>query len=251
MKFSSALRSRKLLKGTLLTTASAEIAEAVSYSGLDWIFIDLEHSCLSTSEVQNIVRSVGGRIGSVIRVTDKSPTAITKALDTGCDGIIVPQVNTRAEALAVVEAAKYSPQGNRSVGLSRAQKYGLDFKGYINTANKTTSVIVQIENIVAVKNIDKILSVPGIDAIFIGPYDLSASMGKPGLLDRPDVIAAIETVISKAKKAGIPIGIYAATPEAAGIAIDKGITLLAVSTDILLLAEAIKKVAGIKRKTKK
>jgi 2-keto-3-deoxy-L-rhamnonate aldolase RhmA len=247
MGFANALRNHELLRGTLLTTSSCEIAEAISHTGLDWAFIELEHAALDISDAQNIVRALGGRIGSLIRIADQSVTSIKKALDTGCDGIIVPQVNTREEAMAIVRAAQYAPQGERSVGLARAHKYGLDFKGYIDFANEVTCVIAQVENIKAVENLDAIISVPGIDAFFIGPYDLSASMGLTGQLDHPAVKEAIAKVFTKASKAKMPVGIFAGTLDAGMASLEKGATLLAISTDILLLARGAQEIAGIRR----
>ena len=144
-----------------------------------------------------------------------------------------------------MQAAKYAPKGHRSIGITRAHKYGINFQNYINTANDETAVIVQIESKTAVDNIDSILSVPGVDAIFIGAYDLSASMGVPGQLDNAGVQAAIDTIFAKAKKAKMPIGVFKPNAEAAKPAIERGATLLAVGIDMMHIAEAAKKIAAL------
>ncbi len=246
MTFAQSLRDKKLLKGTILSTASAEIAEAISHTGIDWVFIDMEHAPLTIPLAQNLVRATSNRVGSVIRIPDHSPTWIKQALDTGCDGIIIPQVNTAAEAEAIVSAARYAPKGNRSVGITRAHTYGQKFQETTATANNNVAIIAQIENIEAVKNIDSILSVDGIDAIFIGPYDLSASMNKIGQVKDSDVIAAIGHVLVAAKKKNIAVGMFTADIEGAKAAINKGVNLLAVGIDVGLLMGAVKNIAELR-----
>src|SRR6516164_4825608 len=138
-----ALRQNKTLIGTLVTTSSPEVAEVLALAGFDWLFIDLEHGSLSIQDAQSVIQVVAGRCFTVVRVPDASAENVKRVLDTGCDGIIAPHVNSADEARTIVALAKYPPDGERSVGLGRAQGYGLNFADYIASANSQTVVILQ------------------------------------------------------------------------------------------------------------
>jgi 2-keto-3-deoxy-L-rhamnonate aldolase RhmA len=232
------LQNGKPLIGTLLTVASPEVAEALSLVGFDWIFIDLEHGSLSIQDAQRAVQAVANRSFTLIRVPDGTPEHINRALDTGCSGIIVPFVNTESYARRVVSLAKYPPLGERSAGLGRAQGFGMNFAGYLQSANLQTTVVVQIEHREAVANIDQILAVPGIDAAFIGPYDLSGSLGLLGQVSHPEVSGAVDSVRTACARSNSAYGIFCSTAEQAGNAINGGATLVAVGTDILHMAHS-------------
>lgn len=204
----------KPLAGTLLSMSAPQVAEIISDSGFDWVLIDMEHSSISLENVQNALQIMGDKILKIVRVPGNDEIWIKRILDTGCDGILVPMVNTAAEAIKVVQSSKYPLEGRRSVGLSRAHKYGSGFEDYVKNANRDLVIMIQIEHKEGVKNIDEILKVKGIDSIFIGPYDLSASMGLTGQLSHPDVKSAIDLVKDKCRKAGLPFGIFRMTPEA-------------------------------------
>ena len=192
--FRDALQGGKPLIGTLLTVASTEVAEALALLGFDWIFIDLEHGSLSIKDAQTAIQAVANRCFTLVRVPDGTPENIKRVMDTGCSGIIVPMVSSEPYARRIVALAKYPPMGERSVGLGRAQGYGLRFAEYLASANEQTSVVVQIEHRDAIASVDQIAAVPGIDALFVGPYDLSNSMGLVGQVSHPDVVAAIDKV---------------------------------------------------------
>lgn len=227
-----------LLIGTIVTLPSPEIAEILSHAGFDWIFVDLEHSALAVREAQAILQAVQPRTACLIRVPAIDEAWVKKALDAGADGIILPQVNTPQQCRRGVDLCKYPPVGVRSVGIARAQGYGLDFQGYLASANEETAVVVQIEHIDAVAAIDDILQVPGVDAAFVGPYDLSASMGKAGQTTAADVQQAISQVGQSARRRHIPLGIFGASAEAAAPYIGNGCTLVAVGIDTLIFAKA-------------
>ena len=133
-------------------------------------------------------------------------------------------------------AAKYPPLGERSVGIARAQLYGLDFSGYVERANREVALIIQIEHIDALRNLDEILAVPGVDAIFVGPYDLSGSMGKLGQLGDAEVQDAISFVKKRCIEMSVPYGLFVGTPEEAAKQIDEGCRLIAVGIDANALA---------------
>lgn len=216
----------------MVTTASPEIVEVLALVGFDWLLVDLEHGSLSVQDAQRAIQAVAGRCFTVIRVPEATAENVKRVLDTGCDGIIAPHVNSAEEARRIVALAKYPPAGERSVGLGRAQGYGLNFAEYIATANDRVAVIVQAEHIDAVAHVDEIVRVQGIDAVFVGPYDLSGSMGLLGQVSDSRVVAAIEKVRSACAAAKMPFGIFYGAAEPASAAIKAGARIVAVATDL-------------------
>ena len=233
-----ALRQNKTLIGTLVTTSSPEVGEVLALAGFDWLFIDLEHGSLSIQDAQRVIQVVAGRCFKVVRVPDATAENLKRVLDTGCDGLIAPHVNSADEARKIVTLAKYPPDGERSVGLGRAQGYGLNFAAYIASANAQTVVMVQIEHKDAVANVDQILEVQGIDVVFIGPYDLSGSMGILGQVSDARVVAAIDKVRSACARTNMSFGIFCATAEQASAAITAGAQIVAVGTDLMHMANS-------------
>jgi 2-keto-3-deoxy-L-rhamnonate aldolase RhmA len=221
--------------GTLLSISAPQIAEIIAMSGFDWVFIDMEHSAMSLESVQNAIQIMEGKILTIVRVPGNDEVWIKKVLDTGCDGILVPMVNSADEARKVVQASKYPPQGRRSVGLARAHKYGATFKDYVENANRDLLIMIQCEHKDAVKNFDDILEVKGIDSVFIGPYDLSASMGLTGQVSHPEVLGTIRLVKDKCRKAGMPYGIYSSTTDDMVSEIKTGCTFLLTGVDANML----------------
>lgn len=240
MDFRKQIQESTPLFGTLLTLPSVEIAEILSYSDFDWLFIDLEHSAMGTIEAQSLLQGIADRKPTLVRVESKDEVGIRKALDIGASGIIVPQVNSRSEAEKIVSLCKYPPIGTRSVGIGRASRYGNAISNYLSTANDKTALVIQIEHRDAVDNIEEILAVDGIDAIFIGPYDLSGSYLKLGDVDCIEVVDARKKVLSAARKRHIPTGIFAGNAGAANKFQQEGYSLIAIATDGLLLAKAAK-----------
>jgi 2-keto-3-deoxy-L-rhamnonate aldolase RhmA len=232
------LHAHQPIIGTLLTVASPEVAEALALLGFDWVFIDLEHGSLSVQDAQRAIQAIARRSYTLVRVPDGTPENIKRVLDTGCDGIIVPLVNTESYARKIVSLAKYPPAGERSVGFGRAQGFGLGFVEYLRSANAQTTIVVQIEHKDAVANTDRILAVPGIDAVFVGPYDLSGSIGLLGDIAHPEVRQAIDRVRAACAMTNTPCGIYCANVDQAKAEIERGAKLVAVGTDILHLASS-------------
>jgi len=233
--------------GTLLSLPSPEIAEIAAEAGFDWLFLDMEHGLLGPADAQRMIQAVAGRVPCIVRVASHEAFTISKALDTGADGLIFPHVNSAAEARECVRAAQYPPEGGRSVGIARAQGYGACLAEAVAGDNKRLALIAQIEHIRAVRNIEEILETPGIDALFIGPYDLSGSLGIPGRVQDDPVVEAVETARTAALKFGIPAGIFCAGTEAARAALDKGFDFVCVSTDTLLLAGAARRTVAALR----
>lgn len=241
-RFRTRLVNGELLIGTVVTLSCPEVAEVLAGAGFDWLFIDAEHSPLEARDVQALLQGAGPDTPCVVRLSSSEQVPIKKALDIGVAGIIAPQVNSAEQAEAVVRFSKYSPQGARGVGIGRAHGYGLRFQEYVDTANESVAVIVQAEHVDAVQNIESIVSVPGIDGVLVGPYDLSASLGRLGQVDHPEVTSAIDHVTRACREAGVRLGIFGASPDAVRPYIQKGYTLITVGADMMLLGGAAKNV---------
>ncbi len=235
--FRQRLRKGERLIGPMVCLGSPEIVEILCGAGFDWLFLDAEHSPMSPLILQHMIMAARD-VPCVVRLPNHDEQWLKSALDCGAAGVIVPQVNTADQARALVRYAKYAPDGQRGVGVARAHGYGRGFADYIGRANEDTAVIVQAEHIDAVKNIDAITSVPGIDAIFVGPYDLSASMGKSGQVADPEVVAAIDKVAKTALAKNVRMGIFGVSADAVKPQLAHGFTLMAVGVDTMLLGQA-------------
>jgi 2-dehydro-3-deoxyglucarate aldolase/4-hydroxy-2-oxoheptanedioate aldolase len=233
--FRTRVRRRDLLIGPLITLGDPAVAETFALAGCDWLWLDLEHAPLGLDRLQQHVQAVAGRAGTVVRVPWNDPVHVKRVLDVGCDGVIVPQVRSADEARAAVAAAQYPPAGVRSVGIARAQRYGMSLNEYVQTANDGVTVILQIEHVDALPRAADILAVSGVDAVIVGPYDLSASMGLPGQIAHPDVVAAVAAIADACNRAGTPWGVFAPDAASARVQIARGATLIAVGTDAMYL----------------
>jgi 2-dehydro-3-deoxyglucarate aldolase/4-hydroxy-2-oxoheptanedioate aldolase len=236
--FRTRLINGEILIGTIVTLFTPEVSEILSEIGFDWLFIDTEHSPFEAHTAQGILQAVDGQCPCIIRVPAYDDVWIKKALDIGATGIIVPQVNSPEVAEQIVSSCKYPPLGSRGVGIARAHKYGLQFQEYVKNANERVAVIIQAESRDAVDNISSIISVPGIDAVLIGPYDLSASLGKTGQINDPDVQEAMEEIRRSCQQAGVQLGVFGVDADAVKPYIQKGYTLIAVGTDAMFLANS-------------
>lgn len=236
----SAIGKSKKLIGTLISVASPAIAESLSTSGLDFLFFDMEHSVMSLADVQTMIQAMQRPCLSMIRIAEPQPVYVKQALDTGCDCLIIPQVNSAKIAETVVRAGKFPPAGGRSVGLGRAVGYGARLSRGIKEENERTSLVVQIEHADAVGEVDKIAAIEGVDALFIGPYDLSGSFGIPGEIDNPKVQEAINITLHAAQKANKPAGIFVGTVDAAKKEMARGFQFVVVGSDVARLTAAVR-----------
>jgi 2-keto-3-deoxy-L-rhamnonate aldolase RhmA len=235
--------SVRQLIGTIYSIGAPQVAEMISLSGFDWVMVDMEHSALSLCDTQVALQVLGDKIIRIVRVPGNDDIWIKRVLDTGCEGIIVPMVNNAEEAEKVVKSSKYPIMGKRSVGVARAHKYGAGFKEYVTGANTDLIIMIQIEHIEAVRNIDSILKVKGIDSVFIGPYDLSASMGLTGQVTHPEVRSAISLIKKKCNEAGLPYGIFGINPEALEQEIKDGCTYILCGVDLSILSDCYKAIS--------
>jgi 2-dehydro-3-deoxyglucarate aldolase/4-hydroxy-2-oxoheptanedioate aldolase len=244
--FRDKLRRGRLCLGTVITFTDPTVTEALSQL-LDFVWIDMEHNALGLETVQaHIMATKGSESTPLVRVPWNDPVLIKPVLDIGAAGVIVPFVRTADEARRAVAACLYPPEGIRGFGPRRPSRYGqLGGPEFCRAANARILPIVQIEHIDAVTNIDAILAVPGLASIVFGPNDLAGSMGWMGQPRHPDVLGAIDGVIAKAQKAGIPIGIGAGDdPDILHDWVARGIQWLTMGGDCSLLLRAATHVAA-------
>ena len=204
------LKKGEVTFGSWITIGHPEVAEIMANAGFDWLIFDTEHAPLSLETVEAQLAAISGTdVTPLVRVAWNDMVLIKRALDIGAKGLLIPWVNTREDAERAVKACRYPTAGVRGVSPRRASRYMLDLKDYLATADKNLLIVVQIETAEAVKNVEKILSVDGVDAFFIGPADLSASLGFLGKFDHPRLVEATEKVLHTGKKLGVPGGIHA------------------------------------------
>lgn len=235
--FYARLRQREHMLGTLLILPAPELAEIAAAAGFDWLWLDMEHGLLDVADVQRAAMAAGA-VPCLARVPVNEEAWIKRVLDTGVAGLIIPQVNTPEMAARAVRFTRYPPEGQRSVGMGRAQQYGPGLGSYAARANAELTLLVQIEHIQAVQNLEAILDVPGVDGVIVGPYDLSASLGLIGQVDAPDVRAAVETTRQICARRGVPAGIFAGDVPAAQRALRDGFSLVVLGSDTKTLSDA-------------
>lgn len=206
--FSCLLKSRQLLVGSWLSIAHPIAVEALSQTGLHFLLADGEHAPIDPSALMDILPSADRfRMPIVYRVAANRLEYIKAALDFGVVGIMVPMINTSQDAAAAVRAAKYPPVGVRGIGAWRASNYYQNTQNYMRTADHETTVILQIESVEAVRNIDAIAGIEGIDVLYIGPGDLALSQGlEPGRLHQ-SLLQSYESIIQAARRSNIRVGI--------------------------------------------
>ena len=238
MSLKAQLNRSELTIGSWVTLGHPSIAEIMASAGFDWLVLDMEHSVLELSEVQAIIQVLDAKqCPAIVRLTSNHPDQIKRVMDAGATGVMVPMIKSAADAKAAVDGVYYPPRGQRGVGLARAQGYGSSFQAYRQWLEENAVIVVMIEHVDAVKAIDEILAVPGIDAYIIGPYDLSGSMGRPGDLNHPDVQAAIAHVLEAGRRAGKPGGIHVIEPDPQALQqrIAAGFNFLGYALDIRIL----------------
>jgi 2-keto-3-deoxy-L-rhamnonate aldolase RhmA len=246
LKFREKLRRGQVCIATHISCTDPTITEALcSLSDLVWI--DMEHNALSLETVQaHFIATNGTDAAAVVRVAWNDPVLIKPILDMGADGIIVPMVRTADEARRAVAACRYPPEGIRGFGPRRASDYGrLSAQEYGRLANDNLIVCIQIEHIDAVNNLDEILAVPGITTLLMGPQDLAGSMGYMGQPTHPEVTAAMERVLAKAKPAGIPVSIaLGSDPAVLASWVKRGVQWITIGGDIGFMLQAANQIAG-------
>ncbi|NRB72748.1 MAG: 2,4-dihydroxyhept-2-ene-1,7-dioic acid aldolase [Verrucomicrobiales bacterium] len=239
----SCLRNGKPAIGSWINTSSPIVGELMAGCGFDFLTVDVEHSPAGVGETQSIfqaVRSGNPDCDCLVRLHGVDYSHVKRFLDSGANGVIAPLVETREDVETLVAATKYPPVGRRGVGFCRASRYGLNIIDYVENVNDQMLLALQIESATAVEKIDDLLSVDGVDAVFLGPYDLSASLGVTAQFDHPAYIEARDKVLEACKKHGIAAGIHVVQPDPAELLEreKEGYQLLAYSLDITMLTKA-------------
>ena len=232
------LKQGKVLIGSFFRLLSPDLVEIFGEAGFDFIIIDQEHGPIGPETVSDLVRACDlAEMAAIVRIPDNLPWFFQHALDVGARGVQVPQVNTVTDTERAVRASKFAPEGNRGVCRNvRAARYSArDRFAYLGGSNQETVVIIQIENKIGVENINEILKVPGLDAVFVGPYDLSQSLGVPGQVDHPLLLSTMELVIKSCQDAGVATGVYADTPDSVRHWAGLGVQYIAIGVDTALI----------------
>lgn len=232
------LRARAPVFGTWTSLGHPQITEIFARTGADFVGIDIEHSTIGQEQAQRIIAAAqAGGCRCLPRVASHNREQIRRLLDSGADGVIVPDVRSRAEAERIVSWVKYPPEGERSYGVARAQGYGFDFSSYAAEWNRRSVVIVQIESVAGVEQAEEIVGHPGVDGAMVGPYDISGSLGIPGQLDHPRVQEACSKVVQACERLGKACGtqLVEPTPARAAEALGAGFSFVVLSSDLFLL----------------
>ena len=230
--------------GLFSKTSDPSVIEAVGISGFDFVILDMEHGPNDFKNIENLVRAAENfSLVPIIRVAENSPTLIGKALDTGAVGVQIPNISNREDALAAVEAARFYPLGKRGVcRFVRNANYGsISVNQYFKSSNECI-VCIQIEGKEGIDSIDQILEVDGIDIVFIGPYDLSQSLGIPGDIQNKLIWQSIKIIAEKAKKKKKSLGIFIDDISKKEDAIKNGINYIAYSVDIEIMRDSCEKI---------
>ncbi len=238
--FKTKLHAGEPLYGLFSKSSDPAFIEISGYAGFDFIILDMEHGAVGYESLQNLIRATfAGGILPVVRVQSIEETLIGKAFDAGALGVQIPQVTNVKDAESAIKASKFYPLGERGVcRFVRAAKYSsLDKTSYFREANQCL-VILQVEGQQAINEIDHIIAVEGFDILFIGPYDLSQSLGLPGEVTHPKVINQMKMIVEKAQKAGKIVGTFTDTPSQVKLWRDAGIQYIAYSVDVGIYYDA-------------
>ena len=235
----------------MITIPHPSVAELLVRAGFDWLTVDLEHSAITLESAAELIRVIDlAGISPFVRVGSHDANVIKRVMDAGAHGLIASTVNTPEQAAAIVAAVKYPPIGTRGVGLSRAQGYADEFAEHYRWLNEESIVFVQIEHLEAVRNLESILRVPGVDGFFIGPYDLSASLGIPGDFTHPKMVEALGEVQRVKSIVHTVAGVHVVQPVPAAVRekIASGYRFIAIGIDYLFMLnkarEVMTKVSG-------
>jgi 4-hydroxy-2-oxoheptanedioate aldolase len=241
-EFKKKLLEGKAVFGPFMKASDPAMVEVAGYAGFDFVILDMEHAPFTYKNLEDLVRAaeLSGTM-PIIRAQSSNEIFISKALDLGAKAVQVPHVTNAAEAEACIAAAKFHPLGHRGTDpFVRASNYSAIPKDrYFSEANETM-VILQLEGKEAIKNLDEIMKVKGIDILFIGPYDLSQSLGVPGQVDHPSVTRQMKTIVNRAREKGMVVGTFTDTLESARMWMDAGIQYISYAVDMAIFMSACK-----------
>lgn len=244
MKFKKTLGGAGTVFGLFAKTCDPAFVECAGHGGFDFVILDMEHGPVSFEKLGDLVRAatVAG-IVPIVRTADDHDSTISKALDLGAAGVQIPQVAKADQARRIVRSAKFAPIGSRGLcRFVRAADYSsLPRENFLSRANEGL-LIVHLEGRDAMAELDEILKVREIDVLFIGPYDLSQSLGVPGQVEHPDVMAMMKEIVTRAHAAEMVVGTFADTPKMAGLWAEAGVQYLAYSVDVGIFTDACRRI---------
>jgi len=223
--------------GSWMQLPNQSVAEIMGSSGYDWIAVDMEHGAFSKNNLPGLFNAISsGGAAPFVRVARAESIYIKEALDSGAKGLILPMIETGGQLENAVSNALYPPLGDRGIGFCRANMFGKNFKSYFEKEDNPI-IVAQIEHKRAVDNIDSILSVKGLDAIMVGPYDLSGSMNMTGEFDHPDFVKVLKIIFDKAMHYNIAMGLHIVEPQKQQLKdkIEEGYQFIAYGTDAVFL----------------
>jgi 2-keto-3-deoxy-L-rhamnonate aldolase RhmA len=225
--------------GTWVMSASPLVAEAIGHAGFDWAVLDMEHSPIDLMGLVHLLQALGSTpMQPVVRVPWNDSVMVKRVLDAGARSLLFPFIQNADEAKRAVAATRYPPEGVRGMaGMGRASQFSTT-PNFFTTANAGICTVLQLETTVAITNLEAIAGVPGVAALFVGPADLSGTMGLPGQLDHPDVLAHMASAAKRAKAIGMPIGSVGGTPDTVAKYRAMGYDYVAVASDLGLLMRA-------------
>ena len=228
--------------GALMGLGSPNVAELMACAGYDWLVIETEHNALDSAQVEHMLMAISGtQTIPLVRPPSGDPLVIQKALDIGAMGVFVPMVRTAAEAETIVRATRYRPEGTRGFGPLRASQYTMDYADYLARANENILVVLIVETKEALENLDEIMAVSGVDALYFGLFDLCLALGlNPMNLPFPETEAAIERALVLGKQRGVAIGIGSGAPDNLQMRLEQGMTFVNYGTDYQLLGDAVR-----------
>jgi 4-hydroxy-2-oxoheptanedioate aldolase len=244
------LKQGAVLHGIWLGLADPYAAEIAATADFDWLLIDGEHAPNNMRSISAQLAAIGAHgPAPVVRLRDDDPAAIKQALDIGGQNLLIPMVNSADQALRAYRATRYPPEGIRGVGssLARASRFSA-IPDYLTTANDQICLILQIESVEGLANLDAILAVEGVDALFIGPSDLAADMGYLGQPNHPEVKAAVLDALARIRAAGKSAGVLSTEHDYTGDCKAAGANFVGVGIDVTILASALRNLADQFRK---
>jgi 4-hydroxy-2-oxoheptanedioate aldolase len=236
-KTKTKLKAGETVIGCLTRSTEANLIEFLGYQGWDFVLFDSEHGYLQPADCENMVRALEKHdTTSIVRVTSNVPYIILRFMDTGVQGVMVPQVNSAQEAESAMQALKYAPRGKRGLAGVRAAGFMQEqtFTEYVERANAETLTILQVESQESVNNLEEILKVTDIDVLFVGRADLSQSLGYPGQAQHPTVQAAVDKILEVTLKTDVAVGMLVKNAEEARYWQERGVRLLAITLDNLI-----------------
>lgn len=242
MQIKEEIESRNHPLGTWISIGHPTVAEAAAQLDLDFVLVDMEHTTMGLETIESLSRGVDAAPGEtdvVVRVPWNDPVRLKRVIDIGVAGVMVPMIDTAEEAQQLVRSIRYPPEGIRGIAGSRATGFGQNFEEYVTNANGSILTIAQIETEAGLENAEEIAAVDGIDALFVGPADLSGALGLFAEWDAPEFAEAVDSIIEAGHVADVPVGTLTVDPDGIDERVKQGFDFLIAGKDVSLLMNSI------------